>query len=417
MKLTLLTLGTRGDVAPFVALGKGLARRGHEVTLGAPDNFEEWVGSHGLGFHGLGLDMQEFLRSPEVRGVVSGNRWGLVKVWRRTIVPAMRRLLDAAWEAGRGADAIVYHPKAYGAVDVAEATGAAAVCASLMPLFTTGEFPPLLWRRDLGPRLNRLAYRLFDVSRLPYLKILDRWRREALGLGKGPALAPLGGLAPRLCAVSKAVVPRPADWDEVAYMTGYWFLDEGDDWTPDGELAAFLDAGEPPIYVGFGSMTTRDPRATARQVVEGLRRAGLRAVLATGWGALAAGDLPEGVHAIEGAPHHRLFERVRAVVHHGGAGTTAAGLRAGLPTLVCPLIMDQPFWGRRVHALGCGPEPLPLKTLAAADLAARLRELVSTPAYRHRAEKIARQIAVENGVARAVEVVEAAASDIRYPNV
>jgi sterol 3beta-glucosyltransferase len=230
-----------------------------------------------------------------------------------------------------------------------------------------------------------------------------------LGLGKGPVFAPLGGykggMATRIYAVSPSVIPRPDDWDDDTHMTGYWFLDEGSDWQPDEALAAFLDAGEPPVYIGFGSMTTKHPDQLAREIVEGVRRAGIRAILATGWGGLAKVDVPDTVHVIEGAPHTALFKHVSAVVHHGGAGTTAAGLRAGRPTLVCPLTVDQPFWAHRVWKLGCGPKPQSLKRLRATAFAQGLKDLLQTDSYQIRAATIARDIATEDGIARAIEII------------
>lgn len=411
MKLALITFGTRGDVQPFIALGKALQARGHDVLLAAPDDFEAWVESHGLAFHGMGLDMQAFLSSPDARRLMAGNWFALARIWRETILPLVRGSLEATSEAGRDADVLVYHPKVVGAVDVAEATGAALVCAAPVPMFPTGAFPVLVWTRDYGPWLNRLSYKMFNLSRTPYARILNRWRRERLGLGKGPSFGTTdrfeGGLVTRLCAVSPAVLPRPADWDADALMTGYWFLDEGRDWQPEPALAAFLAAGEPPVYIGFGSMATVTPEQAAEQVVEGVRRAGVRAILATGWGGLAGIDVPETVHVIREAPHDALFPHVAAVVHHGGAGSTAAGLRAGRPTLVCPLGVDQPFWGARVATLGCGPAPLKLKRLRADRFAERLTELVRTESYRQCAGAVAAAIAEEDGVGTAVRVIEA----------
>ena len=411
MKIAVLTFGTRGDVQPFVALGKALMARGHDVLLAGSDNFASWVEGHGLVFRPIGVDIQTFLQSPEVRQVMSFNLFALAKIWRPTIVPMMRKTMDATWESAREADVIVYHPKVGGAVDVAEATGAALVCAATIPIFPTGAFPLLVWKGDYGPWLNRFSYKISNLSRAFGLKIINRWREEVLGLGNGPAFLPIGGfkggLAPRLCAVSPTVVPRPVDWDEGIHMTGYWFLDEGRDWQPDPALAAFLESGRPPVYIGFGSMTTGNPTQLAKEVVEGVRRAEVRAILATGWGGLEEIDVPDTVHVIEGAPHDAIFNHVSAVVHHGGAGTTAAGLRAGLPTLVCPLAMDQPFWGRRVLSLGCGPNPQSLKRLRADRFAQGLDELTRTESYRERAGKVARTIAEEDGIARAIDVIEA----------
>ena len=240
MKIAILSLGTRGDVQPYVALGKALLARGHVVLLAAPDNFASWIEGHGLRFHPLGIDMEALLQSPEVRRVMSGNLFALAKVWRQTIGPMGRDLLEATWQASREADVIVYHPKASGAEDVAEAVGAVPVCAAPVPMFPTAEFPAIPFTGNYGRWLNRMTYELYKLSRPIYLRVINRWRAEVLGLGKGPVFSPpgafRGGLATRLCAVSPAVVPRPRDWDDGAHMTGYWFLDEGEHWRPDPAL-------------------------------------------------------------------------------------------------------------------------------------------------------------------------------------
>jgi sterol 3beta-glucosyltransferase len=412
MKIALLTLGTRGDTQPFIALGKALVARGHDVVLGAPENFQSWIADHGLAYRSIGVDMQAFVESLEARKVMGGNVLAMARMWSNTIVPLTRRSLDAIWETARDADVIVYHPKTAGAVDVGEATGAALFHAAPFPIFPTKAFPLLVLPGTYGPWLNRLTYKLLLVSRLLFLPTVNRWRTDVLGLGKASPFGRVGAATDRppgqLCAVSPTVVPGyPADDGEHVQTTGYWFLDEGQDWHPDPALSAFLEAGDPPVYIGFGSMTTGDPARLARIIIEGVRRAGVRAVLATGWGAIGEIEVPSTIHVIAGAPHHALFKHVSAVVHHGGAGTTAAGLRSGLPTLICPLTFDQPFWGQRVFSLGCGPEPQPFKRLRAERFAQGLIALTQTDAYGCRAREVASGIAAEDGVTRAVELVEA----------
>jgi UDP:flavonoid glycosyltransferase YjiC (YdhE family) len=392
-------------------LGQGLQTRGHDVLLACPDNFAAWVEGHGLEFRSIGVDMQTFLQSPVGRKVLSGNLFTFAKIWKQTIIPIMRQTLDATWQSARNADVIIFHPKVGSAADVAEAIGAALVCTATFPIFATTAFPFLVLKGNYGPWLNRLSYKPLSFSRLFFLQMLNRWREEVLGLGKSPVFMPIGGFkdgwAIRLCAVSPSVVSYPDDGDEGIHTTGYWFLDEGQDWQPDPTLAEFLKAGKPPIYIGFGSMPSWNPKKLTTEVIEGVRRAGARAILATGWGGLKETDLPDTIHVIKDAPHEALFKHVSAVVHHGGAGTTAAGLRAGLPTLICYSTFDQPFWGRRVWSLGCGPRPQSLKRLRANRFAQGLGELTRTEAYRVRAGKIARAIAEEDGITAAIDVIEA----------
>ena len=392
--------------------GKALMARRHDVALGAPDNFQSWIRRAWARLSLHRCRYADFFQSPEGRKVLGGNGLALARMWSRTIVPLTGRSLDAIWETARDAEVIVYHPKTAGAADVGEATGAALFYAAPFPIFPTKAFPLLVLPGTYGPWLNRLTYKLLLFSRLFLLPTVNRWRKDALGLGKaslfGAASAATGRQLAQLCAVSPTVVPGyPADETENIQTTGYWFLDEGQDWQPDPALSAFLEHSDPPVYIGFGSMTTGDPTLLARTIVEGVRRAGVRALLATGWGAMGEIEMPKTVHVIEGAPHHALFKHVSAVVHHGGAGSTAAGLRAGLPILIYPLTFDQPFWGRRVFSLGCGPRPQSLKRLRAARFAEGLIELTQTQSYRSIAQEVASHIAAEDGVAQAVESIKA----------
>lgn len=406
MKISILCVGTRGDVQPNLALAIALKKRGHDVVLGAPDNFKKWVESYDIAFYPMGIDMEAFLQSPEAKQLMAGNWFALRKLWRKMIVPMMQGTLNAVWEASRDADVILYHPKAQGAIDVAEATGATAIYATPVPIFTTGAFPILTMSWNLGRWLNKFTYKLMMLSRIIFHGTIGRWRQRVLGLDKGPWFVPLEGYGKVLCSVSPSVVQLlPEDYERI-HMTGYWFLDEGLDWKPNEELQAFLDAGEAPVYIGFGSMTTLDPGKVTTEVIDGIQRAGVRAILATGWGAMDKQDVPENIHVIESAPHQALFKHVCAVVHHGGAGSTSAGLRAGKPTLICPMAVDQPFWGRKVYDLGCGPRHLHLKKLKGKVFGERLKDLVSTESYRVQARKIAGNIALEDGIGEAIQVIE-----------
>ncbi|MBZ0254489.1 glycosyltransferase, partial [bacterium] len=215
-----------------------------------------------------------------------------------------------------------------------------------------------------------------------------------------------GERIPVVYGYSEHVTPRPAEWPDDVKVTGFWFLDRLDDWRPPDDLQAFLDAGEPPVYVGFGSIAGRKPKRTAQVVVEALQRANVRGIIASGWGGLDASQLPDTIFKIEQAPHDWLFPRMAAVVHHGGVGTTSAGLRAGRPTVVCPFFGDQPYWGSRVHALGVGPKPIPQKKLTPDNLAAAIREAATNPDMRRNAEALGEKIRAEDGVKTAVEFIE-----------
>jgi sterol 3beta-glucosyltransferase len=238
---------------------------------------------------------------------------------------------------------------------------------------------------------------------------VDAARKKVLGLW------PLGPLGPfldymfppvSLDGYSAHVVPPAADWGKKHHVTGFWFLDDGRGYRPPADLAAFLAADPAPVYVGFGSMHNRDPEAATRLVIEALERAGQRGVLLTGWSGMSAGGASDRVYFLNNVPHDWLFPRVAAVVHHGGAGTTAAAMRAGVPAVVVPFMSDQPFWGRRVMELGVGPKPIPRQRLDADRLARGIHHAVNDSAMRLQAADLGRRIRAEDGVGRAVDLLD-----------
>lgn len=421
MKILIYTIGSRGDVQPFLALGTGLTEAGHQVTVCTSYRYESRVREHGLGYAYLSDDLIQLLDSAEGGAIIedmgsllSGIQTGL-RLLRET-GPIQQAMLREGWEAAREVrpDLIVYHPKMAGS-HYAEKLGVPDMLALLVPQFVpTAAFPALGFPRlALGAPLagwyNRATYWIVhQVAKRIGRKNIAEWRdAHALPSFTADLLHRTGGTRiPVLHAFSQHVVTPPPDWPADVTTTGYWFLDNGDAWEPPAALAAFLDAGEPPVYVGFGSMSGRDPRRLAQIVVDALRLAGLRGVLASGWGGLAPAALPETILPLDQAPHDWLFPRVAAVVHHGGAGTTAAGLRAGRPTVVCPFFGDQPFWGRRVHELGVGPAPIPQRHLTADRLAAALLEATKQPSVYRRADALGTRIRAEDGVANAVAAIE-----------
>ncbi|HMQ33614.1 MAG TPA: glycosyltransferase [Chloroflexaceae bacterium] len=409
MKTLILTVGSRGDVQPYVALGAGLRAAGHSVTLATMEAFAPLAAERGLGFAPVRGEFLELIQTPEGKAALAGKGNPLALL--RQVQPMLRQVLDDATAAAEGAELIVYHPKAMGGHSLAEKLGIPGILALPLPLMSpTAAFPsPILPVASLGPALNRMSHSVMvRLSTASVRGLVNRWRRETLGLPPArDELTLRGRPVPRLYGYSPAVVPTPADWGAHSVATGYWFLDPLRPWQPPAALAAFLEAGPPPVYVGFGSMAARDAARTTRTVVEALERAGQRGVLATGYGGLAAAELPASVHMLDQAPHDWLFPRMAAVVHHGGAGTTGAGLRAGVPTVICPFFGDQPFWGRRVAELGAGPRPIPQRRLTAEALAGAIAAAVGDPAMRARAAALGETIRAEDGVARAVALIEA----------
>lgn len=410
LRIAIHTLGTRGDVQPYVALARGLIQAGCEITLTTAARFEPFVRSHGVEFTPLPDDFLDLMDSPVGRAAMAGGIKGWAAGTRlvRVVKPMMRRLLDAQWAGVRGANAIVYHPKALGSVHIAERLGIPAFLALTIPcLSPTRAFPnPMLPFTSLGP-LNAASHQFFiRYANSLFRRPINQWRREVLHLAGSKRDDWLNGTpVPRLYGYSPAIVPKPPDWDEHSQVTGYWFLDTTEAWQPDPALQRFLEAGPPPVYVGFGSIPTADPQRMTTLVVEALALAGQRGLLASGWGGLSATIKAENVLALESAPHEFLFPHVSAVVHHGGAGTTAAGLRAGKPTVICPFFGDQPFWGRQIAALGAGPEPIARKRLTSSALADAVSVAVKDERMRSRATSLGAAIRAEDGVKTAVELI------------
>jgi sterol 3beta-glucosyltransferase len=270
--------------------------------------------------------------------------------------------------------------------------------------------PVKLSKTVVGQSLPSLISRSFRENG-SHGSVVNQWRKETLKLPHRSLFASElvradGRPVPVLLSFSPNVVPPPPDWPESVQVTGYWFLDEGRTWQPPSCLLEFLAAGSPPVFIGFGSMAGRNPTKTARVVLDALAQSGQRGLIVTGWGGLSIPNPPPEVHVTEFVPYDWLLPRVAAVVHHGGAGTTAAGLRAGNPTLICPFVADQPFWGRRVEELGVGPSPIPQRKLTADNLARAMREAVTNTQMQERAAMLGAKIQAEDGLGNAMAFIE-----------
>lgn len=420
MRILILTLGSHGDVVPYVALGRGLQAAGHRVSLCTCEHFAAFVAGHGLDYRHMNNGFVDLVGSLEGRAAIEGMQdlFGTLRVVARLlpkIGPLQVETQQDAWQAARDAqpDLIIFHPKVAGAVDIADLLDVPAIMAPLFPQYVaTAQFPSLGFPDwPLGDRYRRGTYRLVHaLARRIGGGPIHRWRRNNLLPPAPPALDHFsdgrGRTIPTLHGFSPVLCPTPADWPDTAVVAGAWPLDEAADWRPPDDLAEFLAGGPPPVYIGFGSMAGRHPERRTRIVLDALQRAGCRGLLATGWGGIAAQQAPAGVHLIDQAPHGWLFPRVAAVVHHGGAGTTAAGLRAGRPTVICPFFGDQPFWGRQVYALGAGPAPISPKRLTAERLAEAIIAATRDPAIAASAAAVGERLRAERGIDWTVDWIE-----------
>lgn len=409
MRALIITFGTRGDMEPYLALAERLQREGHMAVLCAPETYRPEAALAGIGFAPAGTRMHELVRD----GMSTAA--GPMDVARaaRQMTAAMRDSLVEQWDAAQQVDPtiVLSHPKALGGFHIAERLAVPFVASLPLPFLTpTGEFPIPFMTGDQSERWNRTTYQFNRFTAIAYGGMINRFRTKRLGLDRESRFSDFlhrdGAAVPVLYPVSPSVVPRPHDYPDSAHLTGYWFRAQGAAEALPDDVSAFLDGDGPVVYAGFGSMGFgRHAADRGRTVLDAVGAAGARAIVAQGWGGLEA-EQAEDILVIDEVPHELLFPLVSAVVHHGGSGTTAAGLRAGRPTLICPVLGDQPFWGERVHALGAGPEPLPLKKMRASSLTERLIDLVDTSAYAERAGVIGEQISREDGTGRAVQILE-----------
>ncbi|WP_371476916.1 glycosyltransferase [Kitasatospora sp. NBC_00315] len=394
MRILIITAGSRGDVAPFTGLGRRLLDAGHEVTVAAHPSFATLVGGCGLGHHPVPGDPRELIRS-----------------WSRAASRDEARALTRAYVDGLadgvatavadGTDLVLTaHAPALLSRTGGEALGVPVIETHLVPAFATGEFPlpGAPGGEDLGPQGNLAAGRAVLSRRDQLFADAVIRLRARLGLPAGAPATPVGDDRPVFAGFSPLVLPRPTDWPSRVEVTGYWWPPRPDGWRPPAELVDFLQAGPPPVFIGFGSMAPGQGERLGELVSAAVKRAGVRAVVQAGWAELSGGG-DDDVLTIGDVPHDWLFPRTAAVVHHAGAGTTGAGLRAGVPAVPVPVLADQPFWAARLHRLGVAPRILPFQDLGAEALGAAITMCVTEPAHRRRAAELARRIASEDGAA------------------
>ncbi|MFJ9668834.1 glycosyltransferase [Streptomyces sp. NPDC101219] len=399
--------GSRGDVQPFLSLGRLLAGRGDTVRLLASTRYRDLVTAAGMDFRPLAADPAGIVASAEGQELLAGqgNPVSFIRGMRRVLRPRLQQVLEQTRAAGEGCDVVLAPSFGFLGVHLSQYLRIPHVVVHFQPSQPTGGFPHPFTpgARFLGPLGNRLSYHLVDAGTwLAVGGCVNAWRRESLGLPALPARAVLAAArrAPVLCAFSPAVVPPPADWGPRVHVTGFWHYEQP--WfEPPPRLRSFLQDGPAPVYVGFGSMSSARCEATDQLVRTALRRARLRGVLA-GDPATSEDDML----VVDDVPHDWLFPRMAAVVHHGGAGTTASALRAGVPSLVCPFFGDQIFWAGRVHRLGAGPAPLPAAQLTVAGLTARLTALTASSGTAQTARRLGAVLRAENGAARACRLLD-----------
>ena len=415
MRCTILALGSRGDVQPLLALGLGLKAAGFAVRCAGPSDFEGWVRGLGLDFMRLTGASAKFFGGPAgtaLRERVRDKR-EFQRFFEDYLGTFLDKLLLGCWEACQDADVVLCWSWTRAGPHLAEVLDVPLFVVSPNPVLhlpTTGFANPFQGpaHLPLGPLYNRLTWQWA----LPFTRIgqkqVDKWRRQTLGRDPLPWRTELRRLRqlPHLFGYSPAVLPKPWDWGGHVHVTGNWFLDQPVDYAPPPHLADFLAKGEPPVAIGFSSQVGRDAKRITNAVVGGLCQSGKRGILISGWGGLKGIELPDEVCHVEQVPYDWLLPRIAAMVHHGGSGSTAAAIRAGVPSFAVPFGYEQALWGRRIAKLGVGVEPLSPEGLPAPTLAAAIRRVADDPIIRGRAVGLGEVVRAETGIADAVGIIE-----------
>lgn len=415
-KITVLAIGSTGDLYPYCALALGLQQAGHQVMVATNSNFEAFVRGLGLDFAVIAGDFHTLLNSESGQKLLQGEK---VKLLEDDL---LEQQMNDALDAAQGTEVFIFNHLAIWGYHVAEQLEVPSFLASTIPLSPTRHFPFLSFSEDSNTNLlkgwlNYGSYLLVELVATWQGRALTNSVRKEWGLSSLPALgarfrrdkprylSPL----PILYGVSPSIVSKPKDWSSSIYMTGVWFLDRSEQYEPPVALTQFLEAGETPICVGFGSMTDSSSEALTKIVFDAIAKVKQRAIILSGWGGLGkieiAGHLKEQVFVIDSLPHSWLFSKVKAVVHHGGSGTTAAVCRAGLPSVVVPFFADQLGWAERLHQLGVSPKPIPRKQLAVESLAAAISIATSNSVMQQEAAQLGMKIRSENGVEQAVSII------------
>jgi UDP:flavonoid glycosyltransferase YjiC (YdhE family) len=417
MRILIAAIGTHGDVRPYVALAQGFQSAGYAVAICTHVTHRQFVETYGIPFAPLAGDVRALLASENGRQLLTQrNPLVAVRQLHALAAPLLKQVMVDIIEAAAGADLILASTLAYpNAVTASHVHRIPLMLAGLQPFTPTSAFPcvllppsryPFPGRGTLYRFTHHAAYRLLQWTSA---RLVNQYRQALTGLPALRYLDVFGDLiaqrTPVLYGFSEHLLPRPVDYGPFVHFTGFWFLKERCDWEPSPALVEFLRDGPPPVYAGFGSMSDRRPKETAQIVVEALRRSGQRGILATGWEGLRAELSGPDILLIDHVPHTWLFPRTALAVHHAGVGTVAAALQAGVPQVLIPFGVDQPFWAEIAHRRQVAPRPIPRNHLAVQRLAAAIMQALHEPVFRRNSEQVGAAIRSEDGVSAAVDVV------------
>lgn len=403
--ITLITAGSRGDIQPYLALAVAFKQAGWQVLLSAPHNFADWIQSFDIDFLPIPLDVKALLEGQGGQQVMAQGKNPLVlfRTLCSSLEVTLEWVLNVATDAVKHTDVLLCHPLVLPMAELAAIPlNKPLVSAPVVPILSSRQHTSPLWpsRWSMGNWYNLATHHLMAFAFWQFMgPAVNRYRKK---IGLKPhtwgSYWRLYNDVPTLAGYSSVVFPRPDDYPPHVVMTGYWYLDEPA-WQPPIDLLAFLEQGSPPVYVGFGSMQGTSPTHTTQTVLSAVKQAGVRTVFATGWGGLQMVEPSDDIYLLESAPHSWLFPHMAAVIHHGGAGTTAAALRAGVPSVIVPHIADQFFWGDLLAKRGLAAAPVPHKQLNTECLASAIQQALTLTAH---TKHIGERVAAEKGCEQVV---------------
>ncbi|WP_195782611.1 glycosyltransferase [Priestia megaterium] len=415
MLITMLTTGTRGDTQPFMALGLELKKRGYRVRIAASESYQNLIEPYGFEFASLRGDVSKIIESGAADDAINADSplkfFSSLK--NEKMMGMMVNIQEDLHKACIGADAIVYHPGAAIGYFATKEMNIPSILASPFPMTPTKDYPALIFydRPRFGKIYNKLTHHIFEWG---FWKVvsgpLKKYWVQQHGEGPNDFSCPYPkqrtAANPTIISSSPTVFPVSKDWPKHVHCYGNWFMESDHSYQPEEKLAEFLEAGEPPVYVGFGSVgDKKNADETTALVIKALKLAGKRGIINTGGiGMSHAEEMTDDILFIKGVPHEWLFPKMSAVVHHGGAGTTAAGLRAGVPSVIVPYGNDQFAWGRKIHELGIGSKAIPRKELTAEKLSAAI-SYTQMNEIRSKAKEVGKQIRAEKGAEKAAQVI------------
>ena len=401
MKITLFTLGTRGDVQPFAILGEALAQRGHIVTLCTAKNFRNLVESHHINFHPVNIDSEYMINSKHGQQIMKVNLFHLKRNLKNFVYPVIKTSLNEFYKLAQESDLVIYRTKTLADVFLNQ-LDCRAIRAAVVPAMeeTTAFLNPIMSGLKIPAFLNRWSFKFNNLRFLFFKKPLDQFRLQH---GLNDDTADVQDI-PGIYGISPHFLERPEDWAANQHLTGFWFSSKKSHLEPD--LEKFISNGKPPLLITFSSMPVE--KELNELILNCINEIDERFIIIKGWGDWDISE-SEKIKVIETAPFDALFPKMKAIIHHGGLGTTAECLRAGKPMFICPPVYpfgDQYFWGDLAYRKGVGVKPVPLSRLTQKKFIKGIKELITDERIYRNSELIAKKINAENGVEKAVEMIE-----------